>query len=182
MSQWKHILLAYRELLFTIKWIDKREETLISFLYSPETRVRFEQAFPQNLLLLDSSLLFFQYYHAFHFSHFSFSDASCISPPDIPNAVKISSGQQNGSLTVYSCLYGYKASNEYNTIVCNGSHWTSTNFSCSQGETSSFFVREWFNNILRSLYSLTYYLLHVGSKIDICCMKDLITFLPKLIL
>ncbi|XP_078319237.1 sushi, von Willebrand factor type A, EGF and pentraxin domain-containing protein 1-like [Crassostrea virginica] len=59
-------------------------------------------------------------------------NASCISPPDIPNAVKISSGQQNGSLTVYSCLYGYKASNEYNTIVCNGSHWTSTNFSCSQ--------------------------------------------------
>lgn len=45
-----------------------------------------------------------------------------------------------------------------------------------------FFVREWFNNILRRLYSFTYYLLHVGSKIDICCMKDLITFLPKLIL
>ena len=65
---------------------------------------------------------------------FLLPEASCQSPLDIPNTTKSSSGLSSGSLTVYSCLSGYTARDAYNTIVCNGSHWTETNYSCIQGK------------------------------------------------
>uniref|UniRef100_K1P4U8 Sushi, von Willebrand factor type A, EGF and pentraxin domain-containing protein 1 n=1 Tax=Magallana gigas TaxID=29159 RepID=K1P4U8_MAGGI len=58
-------------------------------------------------------------------------DISCPTPPDIANALKISDGLHNGSITMYACLPDYVASNAANTIVCNETSWTLTNLSCS---------------------------------------------------
>lgn len=67
-----------------------------------------------------------------------FPDISCPTPPDIANALKISDGVHNGSVTMYACFPDYVASNAANTIVCNETSWTLTNFSCSLGISYKF--------------------------------------------
>ncbi|XP_061195150.1 sushi, von Willebrand factor type A, EGF and pentraxin domain-containing protein 1-like [Saccostrea echinata] len=62
---------------------------------------------------------------------FACSDISCGPPPDILNTVKVSDGFYNGSMTVYSCLPGFSSNNEYPNTTCNGSHWSSVQFACS---------------------------------------------------
>lgn len=70
--------------------------------------------------------------------HAIFSDISCLTPPDIANALKISDGLHTGSFTMYACLPDYVASNAANTIVCNETSWTLTNLSCSLGISYKF--------------------------------------------
>lgn len=62
--------------------------------------------------------------------NFSFSEETCGDPPEIPNAMSVSDGYLNGSVTLYSCLTGFLANSESPVTLCNGSHWSSSTFQC----------------------------------------------------
>lgn len=61
---------------------------------------------------------------------FSFSEETCGDPPEISNAINVSDGYSNGSITLYSCLTGFLANSEIPIISCNGSDWSSSTFQC----------------------------------------------------
>lgn len=60
----------------------------------------------------------------------SFSEETCGDPPEIPNAISVSDGYSNGSITLYSCLTEFLANSESPIIMCNGRHWSSSTFQC----------------------------------------------------
>lgn len=59
-----------------------------------------------------------------------FSAGACGDAPEIPNAINVSDGYSNGSVTLYSCLTGFLANSESPIISCNGSDWSSSTFQC----------------------------------------------------
>ena len=102
------------------------------------------------------------------------SDTMCPSPVDIPNALVISDGYQNGSITLYSCLAGYIPNDGSQQITCNGTHWSSTMLTCSSKylffkivlehifkQFNNFFFQQKGWNIVR--YKLTF---HKNSIVD----------------